>query len=276
MTESSRTWHPYPGDAPGNHTVVGSVRVLHEVESPALGNRRDVFIYLPPSYHESERRYPVVYMHDGQNLFDQATSFGAEWEVDQTLEAASADGLECIVVGISNAGDDRANEYSPWRDSRHEVGGRGDAYVDWIVSGVKPLVDADFRTRPERLSTGIAGSSLGGLISLYGFFRRPECFGFVGAMSPAFWFGDRLIYPFVEQVPRNPGRIYLDAGTREGQEVLGDVRQMKALLRTRGYEPGRSLLTVVEPGGRHDEESWGRRLRRSMHFLLDVPIPSRR
>jgi predicted alpha/beta superfamily hydrolase len=267
------TWHPYPGDAPGEHTVVGTVLVRHEVESLELGNQRDLFVYLPPTYYAGDRRYPVVYMHDGQNLFDQATSFGAEWEVDQTLEAASADGLECIVVGIPNAGEDRANEYGPWRDSRHDSGGRGDAYLDWIVGTVKPMIDHDFRTLPERASTGIAGSSLGGLISLYGFFRNPETFGFVGAMSPAFWFGDRKIYPFVDQAPKNPGRIYLDTGTGEGREVFNDVRRMRTLLQVRGYFPDRDLMTVVEPGGRHEERAWGRRLRRSMHFLLDIPGP---
>src|SRR5688500_9831438 len=174
MTEPSRIWHPYPGDAPGEHTVVGTVLVLRDVESVELGNARDLFVYLPPSHYASDRRYPVVYMHDGQNLFDQATSFGAEWEVDQTLEAASSEGLECIVVGIPNAGKSRLDEYSPWCDPRHKSGGRGEAYLDWIVQTVKPRIDADFRTRPERGTTGIAGSSMGALISLYAFFRRPE------------------------------------------------------------------------------------------------------
>jgi predicted alpha/beta superfamily hydrolase len=276
MTLPDRSWHPYPGDDEGPHTVVGTVKVLRDLESPALGNHRDVYLYLPPSYAAGKRRYPVVYMHDGQNLFDQAISFGAEWEVDQTLEAASAEGLECIVVGIANTGESRLDEYSPWLDAKHAAGGRGDAYVDWIVQTVKPIVDADFRTLPERASTGIAGSSMGGLISLYAFFRRPETFGFVGAMSPAFWFAARRIFGFVEEAAAPPGRIYLDAGTGEGREVLVDLRRMRELLTRKGYRPGRDLLSVVETGARHEEQAWARRLRREMHFLLDVPVASAR
>lgn len=269
---SKRPWKPYPGDAPGEHTVVGTMRVLRDVPSAALGNARDLYVYLPPSYGESRRRYPVVYMHDGQNLFDQATSFGAEWEVDRTLEEASRDGLECIVVGIPNMGEERLDEYSPWPDPKHGRGGLGDDYLDWIVGEVKPLIDADFRTRPGRDSTGIAGSSMGALISMYAFFRHPETFSFVGAMSPAFWFGAREIYRFVEAAPRTPGHIYLDVGTSEGREELADVRRMKALLQEKGYRQGRDLMCVVEMGGRHDEQAWARRLRREMHFLLRVPI----
>jgi len=266
-------WEPYPGDDPGDHTVVGTVLVRRGVEGPDASAARDLFVYLPPSYGEGGRRYPVLYMHDGQNLFDRATSFGSEWEADETLEEASHEGLECIVVGIPNAGDGRLDEYSPWRDPRHRAGGRGDAYVDWIVDTVKPLVDAELRTRPERAHTGIAGSSMGGLISLYAFFRRPETFGFVGAMSPAFWFASRKIFGFVEGADHVPGRIYLDAGTGEGREVLDDLRRMKEILLGKSYRLGKDLLCLVEMGGRHEERAWGRRLRREMYFLLNVPDP---
>jgi predicted alpha/beta superfamily hydrolase len=267
------TWEPYPGDAPGEHTVVGTILVRRAVAGPGRSVSRDLYVYLPPSYGEGDRRYPVLYMHDGQNLFDQATSFGSEWEADETLEEASHEGLECIVVGIPNTGDGRIHEYSPWRDSRHRAGGGGEAYVDWIVGSVKPMIDADFRTRPDRASTGIAGSSMGGLISLYAFFRRPEVFGFVGAMSPAFWFADRRIYRFVTDAPHVPGRIYMDAGTGEGREVLEDLRRMKEILLAKSYRLGKDLLCLVEMGGRHEERAWGRRLRREMYFLLDVPDP---
>jgi enterochelin esterase-like enzyme len=125
-TETGGTvWLDYPAPDDGaEHTVVGTMKVLEQLESPQLGNRRDILVYLPPSYSRTKRRYPVVYMHDGQNLFDRATSFGEEWEVDQTLEAASEEGLEAIVVGIPNLGKERLNEYSPWHDRRHKQGGR--------------------------------------------------------------------------------------------------------------------------------------------------------
>jgi predicted alpha/beta superfamily hydrolase len=202
----ARDWQSYPSQDDGaEHTVVGTVKKLEALYSPQLDNRRDVLVYLPPSYGtDAERRYPVLYMHDGQNLFDRATSFGAEWEVDQTLEAASEDGLEAIVVGLLNLGDARLDEYSPWPDEKHAKGGRGDLYLDFIVQTVKPIIDADFRTRPDRRSTGIAGSSMGGLISLYGYFRNHDTFGFCGVMSPALWYGGRKIYEFVEKGPLRP------------------------------------------------------------------------
>jgi predicted alpha/beta superfamily hydrolase len=263
-------WKDYHMLAEEGHTVVGTVKVLVGVESPELGNRRDLLVYLPPSYSRGERRYAVIYMHDGQNLFDRVTSFGEAWEVDQTLEEASAEGLEAIVVAIPNT-DARLDEYSPFADRRHQQGGRGDAYLDFIVRTVKPVVDRDFRTRPGRETTGIAGSSMGGLISLYAFFARPETFGFTGAMSPALWFGSRGIFRYVKQRPYVAGRIYLDIGTNEGAEALNDARRMKALLEEKGYRTGRDLLFYVEMGGAHNERAWARRLHQSLRFLLGVP-----
>jgi len=270
-------WKDYHMVAEEGHTVVGTVKVLEGVESPQLGNRRDLLVYLPPSYGRGDRRYPVIYMHDGQNLFDRATSFGEEWEVDQTLEAASGEGLETIVVGIPNT-EDRLDEYSPFHDRGHRKGGGGDRYLDFIIQTVKPIVDRDFRTRPERAATGIAGSSMGGLISLYAFFRHPGTFGFAGVMSPALWFGHRAIFDYVRSRPHVPGRIYLDIGTNEGNEALNDARRMKALLEEKGYRTGRDLLFFVEMGGRHNERAWARRLRHTLRFLLGAPprpIPAR-
>lgn len=267
-------WEPYPPEGdPGPHTVVGTMKWLRGLESPQLGNRRDILVYLPPSYDRTKRRYPVIYMHDGQNLFDRATSFGEEWEVDQTLEEAAGEGLEAIVVGIPNMGKDRLNEYSPWHDRKHNQGGSGEAYVDFIVHTLKPIIDRDFRTMPGRESTGIAGSSMGGLISLYAFFKCPAVFGFAGVMSPALWFGGGSIYPFVKERPFVPGRIYLDVGTNEGSEEMHDVRRLKEILTKKGYRAGRDLLFVVEMGGQHNERAWARRMRRELHFLLGVPEP---
>ena len=268
-------WREYPAADDGvHHTVVGTMKVLDAVHSPELGNERPLYVYLPPSYAtDPERRFPVLYMHDGQNLFDVATSFGGEWEVDQTLEDASADGLEAIVVGIPNAGSERLNEYSPFVDAKHEAGGRGDAYLDFVVGTVKPLVDRSFRTMPERGCTGIAGSSMGGLITLYGFFRHPDVFGFAGVMSPALWFGDRAIYDFVAAAEYVPGRIYVDVGTREGREELADVRRLRDVLIQKGYRKGKDFLYVVEMGGAHNEAAWARRLRKELQCLLGMPLP---
>ena len=261
-------WQDYPEepDAEG-HTVVGTVKVLRDVESPQLGNRRDVFAYLPPSYGEGERRYPVLYMHDGQNLFDARTAFSEEWHVDATMEeAASRTGLEAIVVGIPNAGEARLDEYSPF--AAEKGGGRGDAYLEFLVDTLKPLVDAEFRTLPGRGSTGILGSSMGGLISLYGFFRHPGTFGFAGAMSPSLWFASGAVFDFVREVQPPEGRIYLDVGSHEGMEAVFDARRMRKLLIRKGYDTNRVFRYLEEPGAKHTEAAWARRLGGALHFLV--------
>src|SRR5205085_774096 len=179
-----------------SHTVVGDLRVLEGVSSPQLGNRRDILVHLPFSYRQGHQRYPVLYMHDGQNLFDEATSFCGEWEVDETMEELRHEGLEAIVVGIPNMGDQRCEEYSPFPNRRFRSV-RGAAYLAFLVETVKPLIDHTFRTLPERDHTGIMGSSMGGLISLYAFFRHPEVFGFAGVMSPSLWFARQSIFAYV-------------------------------------------------------------------------------
>lgn len=267
MTQSD--WQDYLSVQGGDfHSVAGTLRVLHGVESPQLGNRRDILAYLPPSYERNpRRRYPVLYMHDGQNLFDAATSFSGEWQVDETMEEASRSGLEAIVIGIPNMGPDRLNEYSPYHEPRHG-GGWGDRYLDFIVHTLKPLIDRDFRTLPRREFTGIAGSSMGALISLYGFFRHPRVFGLVAAMSPALWFGQRAIFGTVRSAPYVPGRIYLDVGTREGAGTLRDARQMRSLLHGKGYDAEHELKYVEEQGAHHSEAAWAGRWRQAVEFLL--------
>ena len=265
-------WKDYPASAAGApHTVAGSIRLLERLHSPQLGNSRHILVYLPPSYATSLRRYPVIYMHDGQNLFDAGTSFAGEWEVDQTLEAASEDGLETIVVGIPNMGADRVHEYTPFRDPQRGGGGLGETYLRFIIDTLKPLVDADFRTRTGREHTGIAGSSLGALISLYAFFRHRDVFGFAGVMSPALWFGGGAILPWVASQPFVGGRIYIDVGLREGQRVVADLKRLRDMLQAKGYRNLHDLLCVIDTAGDHSERAWGRRLRRTLHFLLDVP-----
>ena len=193
----------------------GSLVTLPQVESVELGNRRDLVVWLPPGYSGSERRYPVIYMHDGQNLFDPRTSYAEPWRVDTAMSRVGQRSLEAIVVGIPNMGVDRINEYSPWVDAR-VGGGNGDRYIDWILGTVKPLVDANFKTRPDRAHTGMVGSSMGGLITLYAYLREPWAFGFIGALSPSLWFAGRSIFSTLASAPHVPGRIYLDIGAREG------------------------------------------------------------
>jgi predicted alpha/beta superfamily hydrolase len=269
----------YPRDA--GHRVAGNVLVAKDVLSPQLHNRRDIMVYLPPSYNQGSDRYPVLYMHDGQNLFDHATSFAGEWCVDDTLEAlARSEGLEAIVVGISNTGPSRLDEYSPFIDQAYG-GGQGNHYIAFIANTLKPLIDDQFRTSPQRRKTGIMGSSMGGLISLYAFFRREDIFGFTGVMSPSLWFAKGAIYGYIESASYLPGRIYLDSGTRElggsryslGKRVqsrryYAGVRRMKRMLVYKGYWPTRDIMHVEEKWAGHSEDAWARRLPGALRFFL--------
>ena len=248
-----------------------ALEVLENVHSPELDNRRDVLVYLPPSYHGSRRSYPVLYMHDGQNLFDPATSFAGEWGVGRILDAAARRGLEAIVVGVPNAGARRLDEYSPFRDPGLGEGGRGAAYAAFLAGTLKTLVDGRFRTRPSRDSTIIAGSSMGGLISLYALFRHSDVFGAAGALSPSLWFAGGAIFADVARSPFVPARIYLDIGTLEGAEHVANARRMRDLLVAKGYRLGRQLRWLESRCGRHDERSWGRRFARALPWLLPTP-----
>lgn len=263
MTVKEQLWHEYhEWRGYGDNTVTGELRVLPQLESPQLQNQRDIFVLLPSSYHNTDRRYPVIYMHDGQNLFDRALGFaGNEWEVDETLARLAAENIEAIVVGVSNT-DKRFHEYNPFP---HIWDGRGQQYLSFIVDTVKPIIDRDFRTLSDRDHTGTIGSSLGGLISLFAFFQRPDVFGFAGVLSPAFWIGGGAIYPYIEQQPFVPGKIYLDNGTREQ-----NTRRMKHMLVQKGYQLKHDLLHVVEIDGEHNEAAWARRLPAALRFLLKL------
>lgn len=265
-------YHAGGGTAVTNRRVAGHVRLVAGVKSQELGNTRDVQVYLPPSYKTSGRQYPVVYMHDGQNLFDPETSFAGEWQVDDTMERLAPEGLEAIVVAVPNMGSARCDEYSPWRDPQNG-GGRGDDYLAFLVNTLKPRIDKRFRTRREREYTGIIGSSMGGLISLYGFLRHPAVFGFCGVMSPALWFADGAIFQAVDDVARWFGKIYLDIGTGEGQRHVRNTQRMYRLLRNKCPYPKDQLMCVIEPEATHSETAWAARFETAVRFLLPRPSP---
>jgi len=282
MQTLTTTWHSYTnGKGWGQHTVVGNLQVSSGFFSPQLNNQRDILVHLPPSYDQAGQRYPVIYMHDGQNLFDDHTSFAGEWHVDETMQRLSHQGLEAIIVGIPNMGTERVNEYSPFRNVHHRDG-RGDLYMAFIVETLKPVIDQQFRTLPGKMHTGLMGSSMGGLISLYGFFRYPEVFGLAGIMSPSLWFAREAILDYVEAAAYHPGRIYLDAGTREiigapadyhvwrarSRNYYARVRRLKRILVHKGYRPVHDLLHFEEREARHQEAAWARRLPRAFTFLL--------
>lgn len=249
-------------------------RVLSNVWSPQRDTHRDIDIFLPPSYRSSRRRYPVVYMQDGQNLADPHRAFGGQtWGLEAAISALASRGIEAIVAAVPNMGEERLREYSPFFDAKHG-GGDGDAYLAYLERTVKPLVDRRFRTRPEREATGIFGSSMGALLSLYAFFRAPDTFGFTGAMSPSIWFANRAIVTYIEHDGVPTGRIYLDCGTEEGAGTVRDARQLARVLERKGYRDD-SLRFIEAQGGQHKEPHWGARLVPALEFLLR-PIAERR
>jgi predicted alpha/beta superfamily hydrolase len=240
-------------------------RVPAGAESSRLD--RELWIYLPPSYGGGDRRYPVLYMQDGQNLFDPAASFAGSWRVDLAMDHAASRGVEGIVVGISNGGEDRIAEYSPFDDPKGSRG-RGAKYVEHLTERIKPWVDARYRTLPRREATGVAGSSMGGLISLFAFFTRPDVFGVVAALSPSLWFAGRAIFGLLEAAPFHPGRVYLDVGRLEGVQTLEDTRRLRDLLLAKGYTRGERLRYLEDRAGKHEEAAWSRRFRAALPFLL--------
>ena len=223
---------------------------------PQLGVKRKIWVYLPSSYQKVKKKYPVLYMHDGQNLFDNATSGYGEWGVDEILDSISkSDDKESIVVGIDHGGGDRLLEYNPF-DSRFGKG-KGDAYVDFIVKTLKPLIDRNYRTLNTPKNTGVIGSSMGGLISLYAALKYPKTFGVAGIFSPAFRVAP-LIYDFAEKNKLNKKtRIFFLAGESESKEMVPDMKKMYDLLIKKGY-PATHLKFVTQPDGQHSEWFWHR------------------
>lgn len=241
---------------------------LDGVAHPALGGERDVIVALPPvAARAAGRRFRVVYMHDGQNLFDRDTSFAGDWQLGPTLAHHARLGIHFIVVAVYNGRERRIAEYTPFADPVRG-GGDADEYLDFLTNTLKPVVDGRFPTLPGREFTSIAGSSLGGLLSMYAHFRRPDVFGASAVMSPALWFADGAIHQYITDAAAVGGRIYLDVGVEEGPEELADVRRLRDQLIARGYRLDDTLRYVEEAGADHHESRWGGRFRDALPFLL--------
>lgn len=251
----------------GSKNPFGTIERIDRVYSPQLDNERDLLVALPGGHASGEKRYPVIYMHDGQNLFDPATSFAGSWNVDVAMAEVSLDGLGAIVVGIPNMGAERLNEYSPFEHPKLG-GGKGDQYLDWLIDTVKPMIDERYYTIPDCEHTGIAGSSMGGLISLYAFFRYPDVFGFAGVLSPSLWLNEAKLFRFIENSSYSPGKLYLDVGDLEGERHVENALRLRDMLIEKGYRLGEDLMWVEEEFGAHHESAWARRFREALPFLL--------
>ncbi len=223
-------------------------------------------IYLPPYYADSQKHYPVLYMHDGQNLFDDATSFVGEWGVDEVLNhLADKQGLEVIVVGIDHGNALRARELSAWSHPKYGEA-LGQAYGDFVVNQVKPYVDERFRTLTGRAHTAVAGSSMGGLMSHYLVHRYPEVFSRALIFSPSYWYSDKVM-PFTRAHPAPlDTRLFMLVGEQEGESMAADTRAMYQLLGQQGPRAG-NLTLLVDKQGQHNEAFWRRHLAGALSWL---------
>ena len=240
----------------GGSTAADNVSIMDDVFfMPQLDRTRRIWLYLPPDYDDSNENFPVLYMQDGQNLFDTYTSYSGEWEVDETLNNLFDDGYQVpIVIGIDNGGGERLNEYSPWVNLQYG-GGEGDEYIDFIVNTLKPYVDSNYRTISNRESTGIMGSSMGGFISHYGVLKHQDIFSKAGIFSPSYWFSDTVWTFTTEMGKQNNMKLYQLIGGQEGVEAVADMWAMHDVLANLGFNED-ELLSLEVPDGEHNETFW--------------------
>jgi predicted alpha/beta superfamily hydrolase len=252
------------------HTVTGDVRTHAAFESKALGNRRDILVWLPPQYKsEPNRRFPVLYMHDGQNAFDAATSFAGEWRADEAATGLIGANLieSLIIVAVPNMGAERANEYLPTR--ARNMGGKADLYGKFLAEELKPFIDRTYRTKQGPQDTGLIGSSLGGIATLHLGLTRPSVFGKLGVVSPSVWWDDRLMLKRVAALPqKTPNRIWLDIGSDESQNAMKDAEDLRDALEAKGWKNGKDLAFYLDWGAKHDEAAWSSRMGEILMFLF--------
>lgn len=263
---------------------------MHTIKLPYDSKERKIRVYLPPNY-DMDLKFPVIYMHDAQNLYDiKTSSYGAIWDVHTHLNAYYENtGKGIIVVGIDNweGSYNRLNEYSPWvntsikedallEEVQEDVGGLGDAYLNFLVHDLKPWVDKHYKTKPQRAHTAIIGSSMGGLISLYAGYKHPNTFSKIGAFSTAVWFAKDELLKSLEQIqPKPTDKWYLDVGTNEtsngekenfNQLYLQGNQQAYQVLRQKLH--CHQLEFIIDKGGIHNEKDWSKRFYHAIHFLF--------
>jgi predicted alpha/beta superfamily hydrolase len=250
----------------------GQLRKHEQFRSRFLRNQRDLIVYTPPGYAEqSWRRFPALYLHDGQNLFDGATSFipGQDWHVGATADYCIQSGEvePLIIVGMYNT-KARIREYTPTHVPRLG-GGRADRYAKFLIDEVKPFVDREYRTLSGSQHTGIGGSSLGGLVSLYLGLKYSRIFGKIAALSPSVWWNQQVIHRFAQAAAIEPRpRIWLDIGTREGPRIVPQVEQFRDVLLQKGWKLGNDLHFERIEGAEHNELAWAQRVGPFLRFLF--------
>lgn len=253
------------------HTLTGEFQTHERFRSQYLPHERTILVYLPPGYKaDGAQRYPVLYLQDGQNVFDKATSFADEWRVDETaqqlIEAGKIEPL--IIVAIYNSGEHRLDEYAPTHVD-HKGGGGADQYGRMLVEEIKPFIDSQYKTLPSAASTGLGGSSLGGLLTLHLGLRYPTAFNRLALLSPAVWWDERAIVRQVESLGgKLPLKIWLDAGTGEGEDAINHTRALRDALVAKGWVVGDDLHYLEAEGAQHNEGAWASRVGDVLKWLF--------
>ena len=237
-------------------TASANVAVLEQTLTiPVLKRLRTIRIYLPEDYQQSKQHFPVLYMHDAQNLFDDKTSYAGEWGIDETLNRlAKEEGLSLIVVGIDNGSELRMNELSPWPNEDYGIVD-GEQYMLFIVNVVKPFIDENYRTHADKNNTAIMGSSMGGLISHYAIFEYPDVFSKAGIFSPSFWYSNKVFEFSKPSKLSDDSRLYFLVGGEEDGSMVTDFNKMTSQLINDGFNK-QNLYSKVVDGGEHNELLW--------------------
>ena len=222
-----------------------------EIAAPQLQATKKIWLYLPENYTTSTKKYPVLYLHDAQNLFDANTSYAGEWRIDETLDSLKA---EIIVVGIVHGNEKRIDELTPFKNEAYGGGGAG-AYLDFIVTTLKPHIDSTFRSKTGKYHTAIGGSSLGGLVSYYAALHYPKVFGKAMVFSPSFWFSPE-VYELTEKTRSIKTKFYFMCGDNESETMVNEMDKMVDLVNEKRCSCEHLTKKVVVAGGKHNEKLW--------------------
>lgn len=235
------------------------------IEAPQLKTAKKIWVYLPKDYATCTKKYPVIYMHDGQNLFDTSTAAYGEWNVDEALDSINA---KVIVIGIEHGNDKRIDELTPFKNEKYG-GGKADDYLDFIVKTLKPKVDATYRTKTNAKNTAIFGSSLGGLVSFYAAIKYPTVFGKVGCFSPSFWFGRKEFNELLAHTKDFDTKVYFLCGDNEGDgDVIPDMKNVEHWVNTKRCECKKLNKEVIVKGGQHNEKLWRENFKKAYLWLF--------
>ncbi len=254
----------YSANSNAQHTASKQVDTF-TIEAPHLKTNKKIWVYLPKSYKTSTTKFPVVYMHDAQNIFDAKTSYIGEWKVDEYLDSLAT--KQAIIVAIEHGNEKRIDELTPFKNDKYG-GGQGNLYLDFIIYTLKPHIDATFRTKSDAKNTTIMGSSLGGLLSFYAIVKYPGIFGNAGVFSPSFWYSDK-IYDLVKntKIPET-SRFYFLVGSEESEDMVPNQIKMIALLKENGINEKQIKNLIIE-GGKHNEALWSNNFGEAFEWLIE-------